>query len=153
MYRLDRILCPIDFSPASVEAVRFAAFLARNANSQLTLIHVDEHEKSPLGFFDRDDSSVAQYREKVNSFVQAKFTEIIKREHLSPEPTSILVRFGTAYHEIIDVAEEDRYSLVVIATEGLGGSSPHLIGRTAERVVRLCRAPVLTVRPRQQPDG
>jgi len=153
MYRLDRILCPIDFSTASVEAVRFASFLARNANGQLTLIHVDEHEKTPLGFFDRDESSVAHYREKVNSFVQAKYAEIIKRERLSPEPSALLVRFGTAYYEIIGVAEEDRYSLVVIATESLGGSSPHLIGRTAERVVRLCRTPVLTVRPRPQPDG
>jgi nucleotide-binding universal stress UspA family protein len=38
----------------------------------------------------------------------------------------------------------------VIATDGIGHSSPHLIGRTVERVVRLCRTPVITVRPGEQ---
>lgn len=153
MYKLERILCSTDFSAASVEAIRLASFLANHANSQLTLVYVDEYEKSPLGFFEHDEHSISQHREAVSGFAQAKFAEIIKQERLSTERTATLVRFGTAYHEIIDVAEENRYSLVVIATEGLGRSSPHLIGRTAERVVRLCRAPVLTVRPRQHPDA
>ena len=151
MYKLERILCPIDFSPASIEAIRFASFLANHANSQLTLVYVDEYEKSPLGFFERNEHSLAQHRENVAGFAQAKFAEIMKQESLSSQRTSTVVRFGTAYHEIIDVAEENRYSVVVIATEGLGRSSPHMIGRTAERVVRLCRTPVLTLRPRQEP--
>ena len=149
MYKLERILCPTDFSPASIEAIRFASFLARNASCQLTIIHVDEHEKGPLGFFDRDESAVNQHHELVSGFAQAKFAEIVKQEKLFPERTSLLVRFGTAYHEIVEVAEANRFSLVVIATEGLGRSSPHLIGRTVERVVRLCRTPVMTVKPQQ----
>jgi len=151
MYKLERILCPTDFSAASVEAIRLASFLANHANSQLTLVYVDEYEKDPLGFFERDEHSASGHREAVSAFAQAKFAEVMRQESLSPPRTSTLVRFGTAYHEIIDVAEENRYSLVVIATEGLGRSSPHMIGRTAERVVRLCRTPVLTLRPRQQP--
>lgn len=150
MYKLERILCPTDFSPASLEAIRFASFLAKNAACQLTLIYVDEGEKSPLGFFEKDEHSMNEQRELVSGFAQSKFAEIIKQEGLVSERTSMLVRFGTAYHEIIEVAEDNRFSLVVIATEGLGRSSPHLIGRTAERVVRLCRAPVVSVKPRQQ---
>ena len=37
--------------------------------------------------------------------------------------------------------------MVVVAVHGVGCSSVHLIGRTAERVVQLCRGPVLAVRP------
>jgi nucleotide-binding universal stress UspA family protein len=150
MYKLDRILCPTDFSPASIEAIRFASFLAKSATCQLTLIHVDEQEKSPLGYFEKDEHTMNQHRELASGFAHSKFAEIIKQEKLVSERTSMLVRFGTAYHEIIEVAEENRFSLVVIATEGLGRSSPHLIGRTAERVVRLCRTPVMTVKAREQ---
>lgn len=150
MYTLERILCPTDFSPASIEAIRYASFLAKNASCQLTLIHVDEQEKGPLGFFERDEQSINQHHEQVSGFAQGKFAEIVKQEGLSTDRTSLLVRFGTAYHEIVEVAEMNRFSLVVIATEGLGRSSPHLIGRTVERVVRLCRTPVITVKPGQQ---
>jgi nucleotide-binding universal stress UspA family protein len=149
MYKLERILCPTDFSPASIEAIRFASFLAKNAECQLTLIYVDEYEKSSIGFFEKDEQSINEHHEFVSGFAQGKFAEIIKQEGLAPERTAMLVRFGTAYHEIIEVAEENRFSLVVIATEGLGRSSPHLIGRTSERVVRLCRTPVMTVKPRE----
>ncbi len=152
MYKLERILCPTDFSSASIEAIRFASFLSKNASCQLTIIHVDEQENSPLGYFERDEQTLNQHHEHVSGFAQSKFAEIVKQEGLSPERTSLLVRFGTAYHEIVEVAELNRFSLVVIATEGLGRSSPHLIGRTVERVVRLCRAPVMTIKPRQPRD-
>jgi nucleotide-binding universal stress UspA family protein len=147
MYKLERILCPTDFSAASIEAIRFASFLAKNAACQLTLIHVDEQEQSPLGYFEKDEQTISQHHEHVSGFAQEKFAEIVKQEGLVPERTSLLVRFGTAYHEIVEVAEVNRFSLVVIATEGLGRSSPHLVGRTVERVVRLCRTPVITVKP------
>jgi nucleotide-binding universal stress UspA family protein len=148
MYKLERILCPTDFSSASIEAIQLASFLATHNGCKLTLIHVDEQEKTPLGFFEKDEHSINQYRELVSGFAHSKFTEIIKQAGLPADRTTMVVRFGTAYHDIIGVAEDNRYSLVVIATEGLGRSSPHMIGRTAERVVRLCRTPVLTVRPR-----
>jgi nucleotide-binding universal stress UspA family protein len=105
MYKLEKILCPIDFSPASLEAIRFASFLANHAGGQLTLIYVDEHEKSPLGYFEHDEHSMTEHRDAVSGFAQSKFAEIITQEQLSTERTSTLVRFGTAYHEIIDVAE------------------------------------------------
>ena len=139
MYKLERILCPTDFSPGSVEAIRFAAFLSAHGGCQLTLLYVDEQENTPLWYFEKDEHSLNQHRELVSGFAHSKFSEIVKKEGLPSDRTTMLVRFGTAYHDIIEVAEDNRYSLVVIATEGLGRSSPHLIGRTAERVVRLCR--------------
>lgn len=122
MYKLERVLCPTDFSPASIEAIRFASFLAGHGGCQLTLIYVDEEEKTPMGFFERDEHSLNQRRELVSGFAHSKFAEIIKQERLPSDHTSMLVRFGTAYHEIIEVAEDNRFSLVVIATEGLGRS-------------------------------
>jgi len=150
MYTLGRILCPTDFSDASLQAIRFAAFLAQNEQGRMKLLYVDESEKDPLGFFGRGEPQKTTYRETVTSFAECKFAELSKRAALNPQTLSTHIHFGTAYHEIIQEAETNRFSAVVIATEGLGHASPHLLGRTVERVVRLCRTPVFSVRPREQ---
>ena len=113
-------------------------------------MYVDEREKDPLGFLDDANEDPAEYRSSAAAIAQNKFSEFIGRSSLKSSHVEFIVRFGTAYREIIEEAEAKRFSAVVIATEGLGKSSPHLIGRTVERVVRLCRAPVITVRPHQR---
>ena len=150
MYSFERILCPTDFSEASLQAIHFAAYLAQHGSGHVKLMYVDEYEKNPLGHFTQDKDQQSQYREAVTAFTQNKFTELIGRAAISTPSSSTLVKFGTAYREIIDEAEVNKYSAIVIATEGLGHASPHLLGRTAERVVRLCRTPVITVRPREK---
>jgi len=153
MYRFERLLCPIDFSNAALYATQFAAYLAAKESGTITVMYVDEHEKDPLGFLDHADQDVAEYQSIAAAVAQKKFSEFIATTELKFDRFEFIVRFGTAYREIIDEAEAKRYSAVVIATEGLGHSSPHLIGRTVERVVRLCRAPVVTVRPNHHVGG
>jgi nucleotide-binding universal stress UspA family protein len=151
MYAFDRILCPTDFSDASLEAVQYAAFLAAPAQGHVKLLYVDEFEKTPFGRFALDDQARVAHRERVGAFADERFAAQQAAAGLTPERTTTLIRFGTAYHEIIQEAEVHRYSAVVIATAGLGFTSPQLLGRSVERVVRLCRAPVITVHPRPQP--
>jgi nucleotide-binding universal stress UspA family protein len=150
MYTFDRILCPTDFSDASLQAIRFAAFLAQKEHGHIKLLYVDENEKDPLGFFVRDEQQKSEYRQKVTTIAEHKFAELLDRTTLNPQTSSTHIHFGTAYHEIIQEAETNRFAAVVIATEGIGQASPHLLGRTIERVVRLCRAPVISLRPCEQ---
>ncbi len=147
MYTFNRILCPTDFSDASLQTIRFAGFLAKNEQGHIKLLYVDENEKDPLGFFTFDEKHKKEYRDTITAFAQSKFVELTERANLDPQAISTHIHFGTAYHEIIQEAEANRFAAVVIATEGLGHASPHLLGRTVERVVRLCRAPVISVRP------
>jgi universal stress protein A len=49
---------------------------------------------------------------------------------------------------ILDAAEAGGFDLVVVATHGRTGIAHMLLGSVAERVVRRCPTPVLTVRPR-----
>lgn len=148
MYKFKHILCPTDFSDASIRTIEFAAYAVREYDGQLTLLHVDTYEKTPIGHFSESKKTTGERRKQVLEFCDEKFREIIKAAGLNPETTRRFVRFGTSYQEIIEEAESGSYSAVAIATLGLGYSSPHLIGRTAERIVRLCRTPVLTLRPR-----
>ncbi len=150
MYRFKHILCPTDFSDASLRTIQFAAYAVREYGGHLTLLHVDTYEKTPIGHFSESDSTKEDRRARVLSFCEERFRGIIGSAHLDADTTQYQVRFGTSYKEIIEEAEAGAYSAVAIATLGLGYSSPHLIGRTAERVVRLCRTPVLTLRPRNK---
>ena len=52
---------------------------------------------------------------------------------------------GSAAHNIVDYAEKNDISLIVMATRGLTGLDHILIGSTTERVVRLAKTPVLTI--------
>jgi nucleotide-binding universal stress UspA family protein len=148
MYKFERILCATDFSEASLETVRFAAYAVKEWGGSITLLYVDEFEKSPVGVFSQSETERKEFRTRVEQFAANRFQEIIRTVQLHPQKTNFLVRFGTAYHEITAEAETGNYSAVALSTQGLGASSPHLMGRTVERVVRICRAPVVTLRPK-----
>lgn len=149
MYRFERILCPTDFSHASDAALRYAAFLAEHYRGRITLLHVDEREKTAMGDFGDNEAAREEHRGAVQTFAAARFARLIDETRLHRDTTTLLIRFGTAYKEIIFEAEAENYSAVVLSTQGMGCSSPHLVGRTADRVVRLCRAPVMTVSLRE----
>lgn len=146
MYRIERILCPTDFSASSVAVIRAIGSLIRDVHGEITLLYVDEYEKTPPG----QAIDVEQHRKVTEAFARDQFSRLIESAGLDEQRTRTLVRFGTAYKEIITEAENNAYSVVGLSVLGIGCSSPHLIGRTAERVVRLCRTPVLTLRPTEQ---
>lgn len=147
MYQLRSILCPTDFSEPSAAAVRYAAQFVPRYDASITLMSVDEFEQIPLGYFETDPAERQRRRERGAAFAQERFSAVMKEAGLDPQRTATAVRFGTAYKEIVLEAERGEYSAVILPVTGLGASTPHLIGRTAERVVRLCRVPVITLRP------
>ena len=57
-----------------------------------------------------------------------------------------LVRTGSPYQEIVDLATDERADLVAMGTHGRSGVSRLLLGSVADRVIRLAPCPVLTVR-------
>jgi nucleotide-binding universal stress UspA family protein len=146
MYWIDNILCATDFSRASIEALRVAQSFASKLDSTITLMYVDEYDQSSAGHFVKDEQQRAESQLDAQRFAEQEFKGIIEKLKLEPRRTKTIVRFGAAYKEIVSEAEAGRYSMILVGVHGIGCSSAHLIGRTAERIVRLCRAPVLTVR-------
>src|ERR1044072_2017541 len=59
MVTITRILCPIDFSPASTRAADYAAKLASDPDARLMLLHVIPPLISPAQEFPISDGSVA----------------------------------------------------------------------------------------------
>lgn len=145
MYTPHRILVPTDFSIQALAAVDHAMLLATRFQAEVTLLHVDEFSVSPLGALGIRAAYVDTYQQKKREFLEQQMESLVRRMNSSGVRIHMQIAQGSAYKVIIELSENEDFDLVVIAARGLTGLSTHLMGSTAERVVRLCRQPVLSV--------
>lgn len=138
------IMVPLDFSPPSRKALEAAVAFARRFKAKLTLVHVVEPMATP------DFAStfpLVMESDQVKAAAKGKLTSLIKEARI-PRGTvgQVLVRFGSAFHEITDAARMLKVDLIIISTHGHTGLKHALLGSTAERVVRHAPCPVFVVR-------
>ena len=67
--------------------------------------------------------------------------------------TSWRVQMGVPHEEIVRTAEEEDAGMIVMGTHGRSGLNRALLGSVTERVIRLARCPVLTVRHPKTDEG
>jgi nucleotide-binding universal stress UspA family protein len=139
------ILCPIDFSPAALQALGFAVDLARQANGAVTLLHViewlAEHEPRAQAHF-----NVEEARRLMIEDAQERLGALVTAESGDWCEIARLVVAGRPYRKIIEAAESGSADLIVMGAQGLGGVRLALFGSTTQQVVRGASCPVLTVR-------
>ena len=140
----SRILCPVDFSPASDQAVGFALDLARQAGGGVTILSVVEWlaEEQPIGEADFD---VAALREQMAAKSRARLDALLSDESRTWCDIEELVTYGRAHREVIRLAAERRADLIVIGAQGRGGVGLALFGSTTQQVIRSATCPVLVV--------
>jgi nucleotide-binding universal stress UspA family protein len=141
--KIQKVLFPTDFSPASDAVLRHATALARGNNATLLIVHVEE---PPLAygsgelFYGVSDFSTESLQKLLNKIVP-------------PDPAVPVVRrlvMGDPATEIPRVAKEENVDLIVMGTHGRTGLKRLLMGSVAELVVRRAPCAVLTVR---QPES
>jgi nucleotide-binding universal stress UspA family protein len=103
------------------------------------------------------DSSPAAVRDQMRNALQERGGEAIvevqrRAADLDCDVTGV-VREGRPATEISDYAREIGADAVAVGTRGRHGENRFLIGSVAERVVRSCPVPVLTVRQLTEADG
>lgn len=138
MTPIHRIVCPIDFSPASANALRVAIDYARAFKAEIHAVHAYQLSAyaSPNSDLARDLE--VQTREEVEAFLATIETFGV--------PVKTALRLGVPYVEIVEAARELNAELVVMGTTGKTGLQHLLLGSVAERVVRTADVPVLSVR-------
>jgi universal stress protein A len=137
------ILVPLDFSPPSKRAMRFAREWAALFGAEVCLVHVVEPSGAvgdfgtvPVGMVRRDVAAVA--KAALRELAQAEFPEGI--------PVTVAVRKGRAFEQIAATARDVHADVVIIGTHGHAGLRHALLGSTAERVARHAPCPVLILR-------
>ena len=145
MKPFNKILTAIDFSENSDYAFDYALTLAKQFDSQLTILHVINEPVDLRGFyvphisFEQLEKEIEEGAEKM----MAKFCSS-KMGDFTNFTTSIVT--GIPYEVIIRSAREAAASLIVLGTHGRTGLDHLIFGSTAERVVRGASCPVLTIR-------
>ena len=146
-FKIEKILVPLDFSPASVEALDYAVSMAKQFHAAIHLVHVhppDEASAAPGAGHLLLQS--AEAIERLNEELTG-----IHRKHVPTFcPENCHIRAGRPYEQIIHLAREIDADLIALSTRGHSGLKHLLLGSTAERVVRSAPCPVLVVRKRKQ---
>ena len=136
------ILCPVDFSLCSEEAMRWAFALARTYGAEVHLVHADE-----LPTYGLPEGSLLD--EKRREDQREALRELAAARAVEGAPIHTELLHGKApYQAIVDHAVQIGADIIVIGTHGRRGPGRVLLGSVAERVVRLSPVPVVTVRMR-----
>lgn len=147
MIKIDRILCPTDFSEYAEHALQYACSLTDKYDAELHLLHVLPDPATtiatygPVAGYLPDDWSESMERHANNELKKIpdeKWTAGHKVVHATSQ--------GIAFAEIIQYAEQYEIDLIVIGT---GTALDHvLMGSVAERIVRKSPCPVMLIHPK-----
>ncbi len=144
MLKMKQILCPVDHSPDSAEALRYALTLARAYSAKLLICHCVENHVPQPGRAARLD----------NKYILAEFAEMLA-EHMGSghfarvDWEGIVVESNHPASAITREAAERGVDLIVMRSR----RRPHaaaLLGSTAEAVCRTAPCPVFVTHPRER---
>jgi len=144
MLPLKKILFPTDFSEPSYEALKAANELALHFSSQLLVLHVI-HPFPIVPAEPAPTFNVSQVLQEMETSATQALQTLVEEKVKGSIKTSTFTIHGNPADEIVQLADEERVDVIVIATHGLTGWRRLVFGSVAERVVRQARCPVLTI--------
>lgn len=145
MFSAKRILCPIDFSDFSMQALEVAEDIASRYGSELVLVHVVPVIPKLVGH--ADIFTEGEYENKLIASATARMADIvIKLQQKGLEARSTVSLSNDPAMEIMRVAESEKSDLIVIATHGVTGWRRIAFGSVTDKLVRNAECSVLVLR-------
>ena len=147
---MKKILVAIDFSAASAQALQYALKFADQFDSHLILLHVLHVPADDPGFYTsrKTDDRAFSNMEEVASALMDKFIVQHVKER---DKVDTRIIPGLPADEIIRLTEKEQVDMIVMGTRGHSGIKRLIIGSVAEKVIRTCKCPVLTVQSEGRP--
>lgn len=142
----SRILCAIDFSPASLRALEYAASLAAAEGPGVIALNVIELFAEGGGMRDELVLDTPDFRAGLRRHAQDRLHSAISEQVRALCPIAESVAMGKAYREILRVAADEKVDLIVLGVQGRTAADLLLFGSTTQHVVRQAECPVLTIR-------
>jgi len=139
---LKKILCPVDFHPNSISALKFGWRLAQKYSANVSLLHVVPRP------FEPSEIPLEPLTPEWEQDTLAQLAKVAAENLGAKAKCKLLVKRGDPALAILEVEKELRPDLIVMATHGRTGLSHMILGSVAERTVRESTVPVLTVRGR-----
>lgn len=140
----DSLLVPVDFSPSSEAALRWALEYARVTGARVELLHV-VHEPNPAYEVVARGDLLQTLEEAAHTAIDA-FAERVCAAAGPDVAVTRTVVVGTPASRIVEFVEAGGFQHVVMGAHGRNGLGESLLGSKAERVCRLSRVPVTIVK-------
>jgi nucleotide-binding universal stress UspA family protein len=144
MVRFKKILCPVDFFPASERALVYALKLAAKDGARLKLLHVVSLMVPPGYDFVVDSDSLL---DKMEDSSQRQIRQLLQKRSLSGQnvEVDVEVKRGDPSTEIRNELDSYKPDLVAMGTHGHRGFQRWIMGSTTERVLHHSRVPMLVI--------
>lgn len=137
------ILCPVDFSTHSSRALAFAALVAKRSGGSVSAMFVNDPLLVAAAAAAYDPRALA-------SRSRAELDRFARRAMKAHPPTKRVTMFvteGQPAREIVKAARKLKSRLIVLGSEGLGGTPKLFFGSTTARVLAQAPTAVLAVPP------
>lgn len=148
MAKMQRILHPSDFSPASGPALKQAIEVAKESGAELLIAHVLTPVAPIVGEGYISPRTYEEIEQSARAHGQKQLGTLLDRAKKAGVKAVGLLLEGVPHDQIARAARSKKVDLIVMGTHGRGGFAKLLLGSVAERVVATAPCPVLTVRAR-----
>ena len=139
------ILVPTDFSAPSNYALEYAEALAKPFQATLHLAHIIQEIE-----YTEEWGNVYTKLKEVNELVETRCGERLRAIQADLTAKGIAsttyIAHGRPDVVLVNYAEKNSISLIVIGTSGKRGVEHFVLGSTTERLLRSASCPVLAVR-------
>lgn len=142
--KIQTILCPVDFSEPSDRALESAVELAKTLGARIKVVHVFQRpisialEGAPVTM-----GAAEEFIKQAHESLKKSLKDLeLKWQGKGVEFETKLVD-GAPFAAIVE--EAAGCDMVVMSTHGRTGFQRFVLGSVAERVVRTCPVPVLTL--------
>lgn len=140
-----RVVCAIDFSTASLLALRWALELAQEADARLTLFHAIEHPPALREAVFASEVDLDRQRAAAEAECLRRLRELVPDRAREFCTIATAVNEGKASREIARIAAAEGADLIVMGVHGRSKVAKLVFGSNTNEVVRGAECPVLVV--------
>lgn len=159
MFKIKKVLAPVDLSSLSKLGVRYALEIANSQDAEVVIYNVLTVEETPFPQGAEEwvakqtdvpkvKKTLERRSKQLERFVADEFASFTSNNRVRLE-----IEIGTPYKKIVEKAKQEGVDMIVMSTHGRTGVMHMLIGSVTERVVRRAPCPVLAVPPPEKPKS
>jgi nucleotide-binding universal stress UspA family protein len=136
------LLCPVDFSESSRQALEWSSRFSKEVGARLTVLHVVDTELLSIGNLVAVPDASGEIRRRAEEALTA-----LKRE-IDLGHAEVEIVEGVPEDVLVTAANQRDVDLLVMGTHGLSGLQRFLLGSVTEKVLHRALVPLLALSPR-----
>lgn len=141
-----KILCPIDLSEVSPKMVPVIKEMAQKHDAQIHLLFVVRVLEHFTALY-VPDLSITKLEQEMIAGAEKRLDEFAMEHFGDNGAEKVNVVLGDASEEIVTYVNDEEMDLVIVGTHGRKGLEKVFFGSVAEKVVKTCPVPVLSINP------